>query len=601
MVVNGAGSGLRAALYCRISRDDEALRQGVKTQERDCRTLCEQEGWPLATVPGVLAERDSIKSYASGVFIDNDISAAQPGKRRPAYEAMVKAIRLGQADVVVVSVVDRLQRQPGELESFVEVCNTAGMHKVIPVKAPPIDLTDPDALYTLREQVNRAAWEIGRMRQRQRRKQLQLAEEGKFHGGVRPFGYEKDGVTIRESEAVLIREAAQRVIHGDSLRAIAGDWDRRGISTVRGRPWRITSLRDILRSPRNTGLRQHHDRTNTVEAEWPAIIDRETWKQLQVILDNPARKPRPVRRDYILRGLLRCSECGHYLGGAPQGRPTESDPNRILRYYRCRKDDGGCSKTFVRAKFAEAAVIPAVLALVDNPHVRALSQEQEQSEHEYIRTLVAENAEDEARLRELEDAFAAGDLSRAGLQRNGRTIRERIEARKIELAALQGSTALSRFPGHVKEHWEEFDMDERRTILASMLDHVDVKPSGGHRTFNADQFDLRWRLAAVGNLALDLHNAGQFAAAAKAWFVAAAEHERRMTPEDRQRRAEREAEIMAEYERRAGLKPGEGLAASIREAEEYQHWQEEPADNDRPVLTVVPSSDQDSNQDDGER
>lgn len=524
---------LRAAIYCRISSDREATQLGVKRQEKDCRALIEAEGWTV-----------------QDLYIDNDISAADPGKHRSAYERLIRAIRAHQVDAVVVAVEDRLHRQPSELEDFVAVCNRAAMKLIASPRGGVTKLDDPDPLMLLRIKGAMAAREVDVLRKRVQRKHLELAEQGKHHGGPRPYGWESDGVTPREDEAANIREAAERVLNGQALRAIRDDWNRRGIPTVHGRGWQITTIRDILRTPRNAGWRQHLDRTNLVDAEWPAIVDRDTWTRVQAVLDNPSRKPRPVRRDYILRGLLRCSLCGHYLNGAPQGRPTLAEPDRIVRYYRCRKDDGGCSHTFVKAEYAEAAVIPAVLALVDHPAVRAISDSEAEAEHQRIRTLVAENADDNKRLAELEDAFAQGDLTRAGLQRNGRLIRERMEGRNAELADLEGQTALSRYPGGIAEHWDDLDMDDRRAILKTLVEYVDVKPGGGRKSFDPGRFDIRWRLEAVGNLALDLRQAGDLEPAVKAWLVAAQEAERRTTPDQKEQQRQQAERIRAEYLRR---------------------------------------------------
>jgi hypothetical protein len=51
---------------------------------------------------------------------------------------------------------------------------------------------------------------------------------------------------------------------------------------------------------------------------------------------------------------------------------------------------------------------------------------------------------------------------------------------------------------------------------------------------------------------------------------------------------------MAEYERRAGLQPGEGPTEGARQLEEYLRWQEEAAEEDRPKFTVVPATDEDN-------
>ena len=40
-----------------------------------------------------------------------------------------------------------------------------------------------------------------------KRKRQEMAADGRYRGGRRPYGYEKDGVTVRDSEARVIRDA----------------------------------------------------------------------------------------------------------------------------------------------------------------------------------------------------------------------------------------------------------------------------------------------------------------------------------------------------------------------------------------------------------
>nr|WP_243761222.1 hypothetical protein [Streptomyces sp. YIM 98790] len=66
--------------------------------------------------------------------------------------------------------------------------------------------------------------------ERQKRQRRQAAESGKVAGGgMRPFGYEDDRVTVREAEAETIREGAGRALAGESLSSICRDWQQRGI------------------------------------------------------------------------------------------------------------------------------------------------------------------------------------------------------------------------------------------------------------------------------------------------------------------------------------------------------------------------------------
>src|SRR5688572_33338758 len=73
---------LRAAVYVRISSDPTGQRAGVERQARDCQGLADRLGWDIVQT-----------------FEDNDVSAFS--RRRPAYLAMIEAVRSGEVDAVI--------------------------------------------------------------------------------------------------------------------------------------------------------------------------------------------------------------------------------------------------------------------------------------------------------------------------------------------------------------------------------------------------------------------------------------------------------------------------------------------------------------------
>ena len=135
----------RAAVYARISSDRDDTQVGVADQVRECRRLAADLGWEVIEPP----------------YVDNDITAADPAKKRPEYERMVRDIKAGRVDAVVVMVEDRLHRQPIELEQFVQACADAGMTTLASRRGGITNLADPDALMLLRF---RAAWQPVRSR-----------------------------------------------------------------------------------------------------------------------------------------------------------------------------------------------------------------------------------------------------------------------------------------------------------------------------------------------------------------------------------------------------------------------------------------------------
>ena len=99
----------RAAIYARISSDREGDGLAISRQLEDCERLAADRGWRVV-------ER----------YIDQDVSAYK-ARVRPAYQRLLDDLRAGTVDGVVVYHLDRLHRQPRELEEFFDVCEAAGV------------------------------------------------------------------------------------------------------------------------------------------------------------------------------------------------------------------------------------------------------------------------------------------------------------------------------------------------------------------------------------------------------------------------------------------------------------------------------------------
>ena len=94
-------------------------------RREDCLPWRRQLGWPVAEV-----------------YVDNDVSAYS-GKPRPAYRRMLRDIKDGTRDALVVYDLDRLVRQPRELEEFFDICDAAGLTSFASVTGD-LDLANDD-------------------------------------------------------------------------------------------------------------------------------------------------------------------------------------------------------------------------------------------------------------------------------------------------------------------------------------------------------------------------------------------------------------------------------------------------------------------------
>src|SRR5215217_1828137 len=189
--------GTAAAIYARISSDPDREGLGVQRQEADARKLCEARGWTVVET-----------------FIDNDRTAYDQRKDRPRYRAMLDAIKDGRIDVVVAWHPDRLHRQARELVDFIDLVNEHGTH-IETVTAGEYDLATASGRMQARIIGAVAEHESEHKSERIRRKLEANAAAGKHHGGSRPYGWRNDRVHLVETEAEVVRDAAERLLAGE--------------------------------------------------------------------------------------------------------------------------------------------------------------------------------------------------------------------------------------------------------------------------------------------------------------------------------------------------------------------------------------------------
>ena len=436
-----------AAIYCRISDDQDGTGKGVARQQEDCLALAERLGWGVA-----------------GVYSDNDVSAYR-GKRRPEYERMLTDLDAGAVDGVIAWHPDRLHRQPRELEHFIAAVDAAGA-PVSTVTAGDLDLSTAEGRLHARITGAVARHESEHKSERIRRKALELAQAGKVSGGgTRPFGYESDRRTLRESEADLIRAAAAEVLAGGTLWGICNRWNAEGVATVTGAQWRPQILRGILTRGRIAGWREHKGEL-VAEAEWPAIITRADLERLRAMFRDPSRRTNRRSTRYLLTGgVARCGLCHVPLVARGRGEGT--------RGYVCATQYGGCGKVRVTAEPFEDYVAAEVLKALDRPALWEGLAEAERKKGPDESAILDEIAADEASLEELAaDYYVRKAVPKRSFLAAQSQLEARISANRARLTTDTGNRAMSTLKAHrgdLAARWGELPIDARRAIVAAVL------------------------------------------------------------------------------------------------------------------------------------
>jgi site-specific DNA recombinase len=449
---------MRAAIYARISLDRSGDAAGVERQVQDAVALAEARGWGAA-------ER----------FVDNDRSAYNG--RRPEWERMLEELRTGRVTHIVAWANDRLYRRTRDQLDLLEAVAAAG-GTIATVKDGEIDPTSAEGRMRMGILANVAEFESARKAERVARAAEQRAAEGRPHG--RPsFGWKsvRSGEWIVDQEAAgLLREAAHRVLAGESAGQVVADWNARGVPTAAGAErWSHQSLRKLLRRAANAGLRVHRGKV-VGPGTWPPILDVQTHEAVVARLGARGGQQRP--RSYLLTGLVRCS----------------SDHDRMvghlakIRGYECRS----CGRRIV-AERLDQLVTEAVLSKLDTPRLaerlaRALSDDEEA---QALRDL--ERAD--GRLAEIAGLFGAGELDLAEYRAAKTAAQDRRAKAERRLSSRRSSRVLvdaMASNGALREMWEAQGLPWRRELLAAVLERVEIGPTS-KPAWEPERVVLVWR------------------------------------------------------------------------------------------------------------
>lgn len=150
--------------------------------------------------------------------------------------------------------------------------------------------------------------------------------------GVRAYGWDDDGVTVREAEANVLRNVATKLLGGQSMRRVVAQLNASGVTTATGKKWHISPLKRALLNPRIAGRKSDTlGRLTRAQHSAQPILDEDTFRKVRALLNDPARARSAPKNEgpLLLSGIAVCGLCGDNLMSA--------QPKR----YACRNADCG--------------------------------------------------------------------------------------------------------------------------------------------------------------------------------------------------------------------------------------------------------------------
>lgn len=458
----------RAAIYVRISRDKRVGTDGeglgVARQAEDCRAhLAKRADWTEA-----------------GYYEDNDKSAI--GKKpRDEYNRLIRDIRAGLIDVVIVWTSERLYKRRIDQAIFLDL---GKRHEIVLslVRGGDIDMSTPTGRFIADQLASQARLETEMKSDRQHREGLQNAQRGEPHRGRRAFGFQADGIAHNPVEARAVKKMYDDSVNGvPNLSKMArelndGTWNGGNpipLSSPRGIPWTHKSVRSVLQNPRNAGLRGY-TRTSIDEetgerinaptqiigpGKWEGIVTEDVFEAVQRRLEQSDRKTNYVgaARVWLLSGLAYCGVCNDGTRVRSGGRSGK------VPIYRCLKS----AHLSRAAGFCDTMVERAAIRLIENsgPEILAATEGPDQTD---IRTELAAIEIQLSGVYDLIDGRPDRMVkARATLERlEGEQERLRaaldVQARHPDIEALIGSS-------DVPAAWAGLSLARRRAVVERLV------------------------------------------------------------------------------------------------------------------------------------
>ena len=501
-----------AALYCRLSRDDnmDSESNSIQNQRK------------------ILQKAAKDKGYTDTIFfVDDGITGTT--MNRPGFQKMLTAIEAGYISAVFVKDLSRLGRNYIEVGKLTEEFFPLHDIRLVAV-SDGVDSDEGEDDFTPFKNIMNEyyAKDISKKRR--------IVNKMKGNAGVPlsppPYGYIKNPDDPRfwvvEPEAAeVVRRIYRMALEGyrlaETAAQLAADgvvnptyyWRSRGTSrggsksTVEPTKWGHTTVKKILTLQEYCGdvinfksysksykMKKRIENPEENRAIFlnvhEAIIDRQTWEKVQALQKGTRRKkPTVTQEPSVFSGLLKCPECGGNLNF------HFNQNNHDIKFFSCQNHNSGyrkCSKThYIRLDFLEQVVLYEVKRLAcfaseyENDFIKAMiGRSAKVAENTALRkqreldALTARDRELDMLFERLYEDNVAGKIDDARFAKMSKRYEQeqgenakKIKALRLELKKDESKRMdIDDFLETVRRYTDATTITKR--MVAELIDHIEV-------------------------------------------------------------------------------------------------------------------------------
>ena len=501
-----------AALYCRLSRDDnmDTESNSIQNQKKILQKAAKEKGY-IDTL----------------FFVDDGITGTT--MKRPGFQKMITAIEAGYISAVFVKDLSRLGRNYIEVGRLTEEFFPQYDVRLVAV-SDGVDSDEGDNEFTpFRNIMNEwYAKDISKKRK--------IVNKMKGTAGIPlsqpPYGYIKNPDdpqfwVIDPEAADVVRRIYDMALEGYGLAEIANAlgadgivnptyyWRSKGVnrsgskSTLEPTKWGHTTIKKILTLQEYCGdvinfksysksykmkrriENPEENRAIFLNVHEP-IIDRATWEKVQAMQKGTRRKkPTVTQEPSVFSGRLKCPECGGNLNF------HFNQKNHDIKYFSCQNHNSGlrkCSAThYIRLDFLEQVVLYEVNRLAafayeyEHDFVKAMlgrsakvAENDRTRKQRELNALLTRDKELDMLFERLYEDNVAGKIDDARFAKMSKRYEQeqgenagKIKALRLELKKVEGQQMdMEDFLQMVRRYTHVTKITRR--MVSELIDHIDV-------------------------------------------------------------------------------------------------------------------------------
>ena len=388
---------------------------------------------------------------------------------RPALQRLIRDVKAGRIEKVIVYKLDRLSRSQKDTLMLIEDTFLANGCDFLSV-CENFDTSSPFGRAMIGILAVFAQLEREQIKERMAMGKLARAKKGKFHGSVRvPIGYDyKDGDLItNDYEKMQVIRIFNEFLAGVPVNRIVRELNEEGYTTKYGK-WCFSTAREILTKKTYIGLLPY--KGNDYRGNHEAFITDEMYDNVQTLLHR--------RSEALKNRGIRCGKATSALGGilvCKCGRKMARCKVRNYLYYACR--NGGCDQSVWKMSEMDDLVFSEIRKLsLECPKTAPKSQIEENTGRKIIEGKMGEI---ERKIERIIDLFTLDDVPKETIQEKLSDLNAQKEKLIRQLESIEDIKPIS--PDEVidlaksLDHvLESDDIDEIRALITALIEKIEV-------------------------------------------------------------------------------------------------------------------------------